>query len=135
MNLCNLINVYELYSRNPGTVKYGTNRIFSVKNMVYSTSDHKRKHFHIFLQNKNKKMETTFPMPALQDIFVTCWFYLKVNFISLVSRPGEEVYSEHTQTSRMELSAYIYNSVRSWIVIKKLHLGCLSGFWIRLWYF
>ena len=101
MNLYSLINIYELFCRNPRTVKYGTNRIFSVKNMVYSTSDHKRKHFHIFIQNKNKKVETTLPMPALQDIFVTCWFCLKVKFIALVSRPGEEVYSEHTQTSRM----------------------------------
>ena len=42
---------------------------------------------HLFLQNKYKKMETRLPMPALQEIFVTYWFCLKVNFISSVTQP------------------------------------------------
>ena len=37
-------------------IRYRNNLVFSDKNMVYSTSDHKRKHYHIFLQNKNKEM-------------------------------------------------------------------------------
>ena len=49
--------------------------------MVYSTSDHKKKDFHIFLQNKNKEMETRLPMSALQKTFATCRFSLKLNFI------------------------------------------------------
>ena len=47
--------------------------------MVYSTSDHKRKHFHIFFQNKNKKMETRLSISALQKIFATSWFYIKLS--------------------------------------------------------
>ena len=85
--------------------------------MVYNTSDHKRKHFHIFLQNKNKEMETRLPMPALQEIFATCWFCIKVIFISLVNPPYEEAYSEPSQASRMELSAYIDNGVSPWIIL------------------
>ena len=85
--------------------------------MVYSTSDHKRKHFHIFLQNKNKEMETRLLMPALQEIFAICWFCLKVNFISLVNSPCEEAYSEPSQTSTVELSACIDNGVSPWIIL------------------
>ena len=51
--------VHEFYRHNPRTVKYGTEtylNVFSAKNMVYSTSDHKRKHLCIFCQNKNKEM-------------------------------------------------------------------------------
>ena len=71
--------------------------------MVYSTSDHK-KLLHIFVQNKNKETETKLLMPALQIMFATCWFCLKVNFLSLVNPPCSEFYSEHTQTPRMVLS-------------------------------
>ena len=80
-----LRNVYELYSRNPKTVKirYRKNVVFSAKNMVYSTTHHKRKHFFIFLQSKNKEMETRLPMSALQKIFPACWFCIKLNFISI----------------------------------------------------
>ena len=55
-------------------MRYRNNLVFSAKNMVYSTSDHKRKHFRIFFQNKNKEMETRLPVPALQEIYATCWF-------------------------------------------------------------
>ena len=85
--------------------------------MVYSTSEHKRKHFHTFLQNKNKEMETRLPMSALQKIFATCWFCIKLNFISLVNPPCEEAYSEPSQTSGMELSACIDNGMSSWIIL------------------
>ena len=47
--------------------------------MVYSTSDHKRKHFHIFSQNKNKETETRLSISALQKIFATSWFYIKLS--------------------------------------------------------
>ena len=56
-------------------------------------------------------METRLPMPALQEIFATCWFCIKVTFISLVNPPYEEAYSESSQSSRMEFSAYIDNGV------------------------
>ena len=82
--------------------------------MVYSTSGHKSKDF---LQNINKEIETRLPMPALQEIFATCWFCIKVIFISLVNPPYEEAYSEPSQTSRMELSAYIDNGVSPWIIL------------------
>ena len=85
--------------------------------MVYSTSDHKRRHFLIFLQSKNKEMETRLPMPVLQKIFATCWFCVKLNFIFLVNPPCEEAYSEPTQTCRMELSARIDNAMSSWIIL------------------
>ena len=62
--------------------------------MVYSTSDHKRKHFQSFLQNKNKEMETRLPMSALQKIFARCWFCIKLNFISLVNPPYEDACSD-----------------------------------------
>ena len=84
--------------------------------MVYSTSDHKRKHFHIFFQNKNKEMDTRFPMSVLQKIFATRWLYIKLHFISLVNPPCEEVYSEPSQTSGMELSACIDNGMSSRII-------------------
>ena len=32
-------------------------------------------------------MQTRLPMSALQEIFVTSWFRLKVNFISSVTQP------------------------------------------------
>ena len=64
-----------------------------LKNMVYSTSDHKRKHFHTLVQNKNKEMETRLPMSALQK-FATCWFCIKLNFISLVNTPCKEAHSD-----------------------------------------
>ena len=79
--------------------------------MVYITSDQERKHFHIFLQNKYKETETRLSMPALQKIFATCRFCLKLNFISSVNLPCEVVYSEPSQTSRMELSTHIDNGV------------------------
>ena len=84
--------------------------------MVYSTSDRKRKHFHMFLQNKNKEMETRLPILALQNIFALCWFYVKLNFISLLNPPREEAFSEPRQTSAMELSACIDNGISSWII-------------------
>ena len=88
-NRYSLRNVYQLYSRDLRTVKYGMEIIsyLAPKIMVYSTSDHNRKHFRIFLQNKNKEMETRMPRAALQEIFATCWFCIKVNFISLVNPP------------------------------------------------
>ena len=79
--------------------------------MVYSTSDHKRKHFERFLQHKNTEMETRFLMQVLQEMFATFWFCLIVNFISLVNPPCVEAYSELSQKSRMELSAYIDNGL------------------------
>ena len=85
--------------------------------MVYSTSDHKRKHFHIFLQNKNKEMETRLPMSALQKIFATYWFCIKLNFFSLVNPPCEEACLEPSQTSGMELSACIDNDMSSLITL------------------
>ena len=63
----------QLQSKN-SKIRYRNNLVSSSKNMVYSTSDHKRKHFHILLQNENKEMETRLPMQALQEIFATCWF-------------------------------------------------------------
>ena len=56
-------------------------------------------------------------MPALQEIFATCWFCIKVIFISLVNPPYEEAYSKPNQTSRMELFAYIDNGVSPWIIL------------------
>ena len=85
--------------------------------MVYSTSDHRRRHFHIFLENKNKEMETRLPMPALQEISTKRWFCIKLNFISLVNPPCEEAYSQPSQPSRMELYAYIDNGVSPWIIL------------------
>ena len=85
--------------------------------MVYSTSDHKRKHFHTFLQNKNKEMETRLPISALKKIFTTCWFCIKLNFISLVNPSCEKAYSEPSQTSGMDLSACIDNGMRSWVIL------------------
>ena len=109
-NRYSLGNAYEFYSQKPRTVKHGTKSlVFTAKNMVYSTSDHKRKHFHIFLQKKNKEMESRLSMPALQGIF-TCWFCTKVNFISLVNPPCEEAYSEPSQIPRMELSGCLMGS-------------------------
>ena len=105
-NRYSLINVYELYSL-----------VFNAKNMVYSTSYHKRKHFFIFFQNKNKEMATRFPMSALQKIFATCWFCIESNFVSLVNRPCEEACSEPSQTSEMEVSACIDNGMSSWIIL------------------
>ena len=69
-------------------------------------------------------METRLLMPTLQEIFATCWFCIKVIFISLVNPPSEEAFSEPCQRSRMELSVhgavdYSYG---------KLQLECLSGF-------
>ena len=94
-------------------IRHRSNLIFTAKNMVYRTSDHKRKHFHMFLKNKNKEMETRLFIPDLQDVFATCWFCTKVNFIALVNPPWEETYSEPSQTSKMELSACADNGVRS----------------------
>ena len=85
--------------------------------MVYSISDHKRKHFHIFLQNKNKEIETRLPMPAFQKVFATCWFYIKSNFNSLVNPPCEEAYSEPSQTSAMEFSTCIDNGMSSCVIL------------------
>ena len=61
-------------------------------------------------------METRLPMPALQEIFATCWFCIKVNFISSVNPLCEETYSEPSQTSKMELSACIDKGVGPWII-------------------
>ena len=91
-------------------MRYRDNLILSA-NMVYSTSEHKRKHFLIFLQNKNKEMETRLPMSALEKIFATCWFCIKFNFISLVNPPCEEAYSEPSQMSGMELCVLRVNCV------------------------
>ena len=74
-NRYGLRNVCELYSK----IRYRNNLVFSAKNMVYITSGHKRKHFLIFVQYKNKEMETRLPMSALQKVFVTCWFCIKLN--------------------------------------------------------
>ena len=84
--------------------------------MVYSTSDHKRKHFHTFLQNKKKEMEIRLPMLVQQKIFGTCWFCIKLNLISLVNPPCEEAYSEPSHTSGMELFACIDNGMSSYII-------------------
>ena len=62
-------------------------------------------------------METRLPMSALQKIFATCWFCIKLNFISLVNPPYEEAYSEPSQTSGMELSACIDSDMSSWIIL------------------
>ena len=62
-------------------------------------------------------METRLPMPALQKIFATCWFCIKLNFISLDNPPCEEAYSEPSQTSWLELSARIDNGMSSWIIL------------------
>ena len=62
-------------------------------------------------------METRLPMSALQNIVATCWFCIKLNFISLVNPPCEEAYSEPSQTSGMELSACIDNGMSSRIVL------------------
>ena len=56
-------------------------------------------------------METRSPMLALQEIYATYWFCLKVTSLSIVNPPCEQAYSEPIQTSRMELSAYTDNSV------------------------
>ena len=108
-------------------IPYKNNVVFSTKNMVYSTWDHKRKHYHTFFQNQNKKMETRLPMPALQEIFAICWFCLKINFISLVNPPNEEAYSNPSMTARTELSVYIGNGVSPWITLVR-SLACLNGF-------
>ena len=71
----------------------------------------------MFLKNKNKEMETRLFIPDLQDVFATCWFCTKVNFIALVNPPWEETYSEPSQTSKMELSACADNGVRSSIIL------------------
>ena len=76
-NRYSLRNVYELYNCNPRTVKYGTETISYLAPKVWSIVP-KRKHVHTFLQNKNKEMETTLPMSALQQIFATCWFCMKL---------------------------------------------------------
>ena len=62
-------------------------------------------------------MEARLPMSALQKIFATCWFCIKLNFISLVNPPCEETNSEPSQASGMELSACIDNCMSSWIVL------------------
>ena len=62
-------------------------------------------------------METRLPTLALQNIFSKYWVFLKVNFISLVNSPCEEAYSESSQTSWIELSAYIDNDARTWIIL------------------
>ena len=46
-------------------------------------------------------------MSAFQMIFITCWFCIKLNFISLVNPLCEHAYSEPSQTSGTELSACI----------------------------
>ena len=72
----------------------------------------------------------------MQEIFLACWFCIKVNFISLVNPPCEEAYSEPSQTSTMELCAYIDNGARrrvlEWvlntplILVKLLSLSTIS---------
>ena len=59
-NKYSLRNVYEPYSLNPknSKIRYRNNLVFNAKNMVYITSDHKRKHLYIFRQNKIKDRET-----------------------------------------------------------------------------
>ena len=64
-------------------------------------------------------METRLPMLALQEIFAISGFCIKVSFISLVDPPYEEVYSEPSQASRIELSAYTDNGVSPWIILMR----------------
>ena len=72
-------------------------------------------------------METRLPMLVLQKIFATCWFCIKLNFISLVNPPCEEAYSEPSQTSWLELSACIDNGMSSWIIL----IGsCTQDVWL-----
>ena len=92
---------------------------YRLRNVYYLRSWEKT--FHKFLQNKNQEMETRSSMLALQEIYATYWFCLKVTFLSIVNPPCEQAYSEPIQTSRMELSAYTDNGV--------------NGFWTHLWYF
>ena len=118
----------QLQPRN-SKMRYRDNLIFSAKNMVYSTSDHNRKHFLVFLQKKNKEMETRLPMSALEKIFATCRFCIKFNFMSLVNPPCEAASSEPSQTSGMKLCvlrvncvwtlwiACIDNGMSSWIIL------------------
>ena len=119
-NQYSLRNVYELYSYNPRTVKYDTETISYLAPIIWSTVPQNTKEStSILLQKKNKKMETRLPMSALQEIFATCWFCLKVIFISLVNLSCEEAYSEPSQTSRMDLSAYIDNGASPWIILTR----------------
>ena len=80
-----------------------------LKNMVYSTSDHKRKHFHTLVQNKNKEIETRLPMSALQKV-ATCWFCIKLNFISLINPTCKEAYSDVYVYIYSDVYVYIYKS-------------------------
>ena len=149
-------------------IRYRNNLVFSAKNMVYSTSDHKRKHFQIFLQNKNKKMETRNqlihhvkrPSQSLVRhlwwnvlrVLITAWarglFLLEAAprmfervlntpliFLKLLSLSTiyEEAYSEPSQAFGMDLSARVIG-LGLWIYSgSRFHLGCLNGFWVRLW--
>ena len=45
----------------------------------------------------------------------------------------EEAYSETSQLSKMESLAKIINGFEPLIILQKLLLRCLTGFWIRLW--
>ena len=44
-----------------------------------------------------------------------------------------EAYSEPIQTSKMALSVKIAKGFKHYCFCKKLHLRCLTGFWISLW--
>ena len=107
-NRYSLRNVYEFYSRNPRIVKYGTETISYLApkmcSMVPQTIKESTSIYSFKTKTKKKEMETRLPMPAFQKIFKTCWFCVKVIFISLINLPYKEVFSEPSQTSRMELS-------------------------------
>ena len=52
-----------------------------------------------------------------------------------IMKPHPKMYSEPCQVSKVELFAKIVNGWKPLIIFaKKLHLRCLTGFWIRLWY-
>ena len=59
-----------------------------------------------------------------------------ISLIRLISKLAKELipeaYSEHCQTSNMELLAKIVNSFKGAILAKKLHLRYLTGFWLQL---
>ena len=64
-----LRNVFELYSRNPRTVKYGTDTISYLAPKIRSIAPHSTKESTSIYSFKT---ETKLPMPAFQEIFATC---------------------------------------------------------------
>ena len=57
------------------------------------------------------------------------FFFVEVRCENLGTNDDTQMYSDSCKTSKMELLAKIVNGFR-----EKLHLRCLTGFWIRLWY-